>query len=593
MGEAACLVRSFSHPSDASRTQSGSVKSNVKWQGDPIHALKESVSFGRFMSESLAWEKFSTFSHNRYLEEAEQFAKPGTVAEKKAFFEAHFKKRAAMREATWAEEAKLAASVSFQMRTTNAIPNDSSKTASANANIPLAIAKKQDTNVPENEVADSGDASECNPNVERDNLANLECQAVTEQNLNEQNLIQVEKSKHEENAGKENMVLAKPDKKMVHKESADNSSSLSKKRRTSSSSKSSSNSKASPLPLCPSKPTTSVQARNGNDNSNAALGSRKAAKDSNEKKRRIPNLLDMSINVASSNGGTSKRSLKMAKDGSTSQQKPTRILQRAAGKENLVLLSHKRHSNPKSKSSTLGGTSKLQLPPARQATTRIGNSDAFINKKSAGDSNNTERMISKSLQRSINFASFANETSKTSPTMPRDLSAPLPAPTKASVNAESKHPSKVLPSDDRCCSESSNPSGTRARPFSFRSEERAAKRKEFFQKLEEKLNSKEVEKVQMPTRSKIPLIRPQSPKLGRKSSPKSVPHASSRLPLRPSINTTSSNGVIQKNNRTTCYVTMNSLAKSRHENASPNIQPSVVNDSTSHRQGHVRQSVNH
>lgn len=173
------------------------------------------MSFGRFMSESLAWEKFSTFSHNRYLEEAEKFVKPGTVAEKKSFFEAHFKKRAAMREATSAGEAKPAASVAFQMRTTNTILNDSSKTASANAN--MAIAEKQDTNVPENEVADGCDAGECNPNAERYNLANLECQAVTEQNLNEQNLILVENSKHQENAGKENIVLAKPDKKMVHK----------------------------------------------------------------------------------------------------------------------------------------------------------------------------------------------------------------------------------------------------------------------------------------------------------------------------------------------------------------------------------------
>jgi hypothetical protein len=37
------------------------------------------------MSESLAWEKWSTFSHNRFLEEVEQFSKPGSVAQKKAF----------------------------------------------------------------------------------------------------------------------------------------------------------------------------------------------------------------------------------------------------------------------------------------------------------------------------------------------------------------------------------------------------------------------------------------------------------------------------------------------------------------------------
>ncbi|MED6107111.1 hypothetical protein PIB30_011127 [Stylosanthes scabra] len=51
------------------------------------------------MSESLAWEKWSSFSHNRYVEEAERFSRPGSVAQKKAFFEAHYKKLAAQKAA--------------------------------------------------------------------------------------------------------------------------------------------------------------------------------------------------------------------------------------------------------------------------------------------------------------------------------------------------------------------------------------------------------------------------------------------------------------------------------------------------------------
>lgn len=69
------------------------------FQGNPIHALGQSVSFGRFMSESLAWEKWSTFSNNRYVEEAERFSQPGSVAQKKAFFEAHYKNLAARKAA--------------------------------------------------------------------------------------------------------------------------------------------------------------------------------------------------------------------------------------------------------------------------------------------------------------------------------------------------------------------------------------------------------------------------------------------------------------------------------------------------------------
>lgn len=47
------------------------------------------------MSESLDWEKWSAFTNNRYLEEVEKYSKPGSVAEKKAYFEAHFKRRRA------------------------------------------------------------------------------------------------------------------------------------------------------------------------------------------------------------------------------------------------------------------------------------------------------------------------------------------------------------------------------------------------------------------------------------------------------------------------------------------------------------------
>lgn len=60
----------------------------------PRGVLTESVSFGRFASETLQWAKWSAFTQNRYLEEVERFTKPGSVAEKKAFFEAHFKNRA-------------------------------------------------------------------------------------------------------------------------------------------------------------------------------------------------------------------------------------------------------------------------------------------------------------------------------------------------------------------------------------------------------------------------------------------------------------------------------------------------------------------
>ncbi|XP_077237903.1 neurofilament heavy protein isoform X2 [Tasmannia lanceolata] len=54
--------------------------------------VEESVSFGRFSGESLSWEKWSSFSQNKYMEEAEKCSTPGSVAKKAAYFEAHYKK---------------------------------------------------------------------------------------------------------------------------------------------------------------------------------------------------------------------------------------------------------------------------------------------------------------------------------------------------------------------------------------------------------------------------------------------------------------------------------------------------------------------
>ncbi|KAL2519483.1 hypothetical protein Adt_15730 [Abeliophyllum distichum] len=66
--------------------------------------LEVSVSFGRFESDSLSWEKWSSFSPNKYLEEVENISTPGSVAQKKAYFEAHYKKIAARKAEQLEEE---------------------------------------------------------------------------------------------------------------------------------------------------------------------------------------------------------------------------------------------------------------------------------------------------------------------------------------------------------------------------------------------------------------------------------------------------------------------------------------------------------
>ncbi|CAI9275976.1 unnamed protein product [Lactuca saligna] len=70
----------------------------LSFQADLLHS--GSISFGRFESESLSWERRSIFSHNRYLEEVEKYSKPGSVTEKKAYFEAQFRRKALLKQSS-------------------------------------------------------------------------------------------------------------------------------------------------------------------------------------------------------------------------------------------------------------------------------------------------------------------------------------------------------------------------------------------------------------------------------------------------------------------------------------------------------------
>lgn len=137
----ACLMRSFSQPSSTSQDSQ---------EGDPLrHALTTSVSFGRFMSESLAWEKWSSFTQNRYLEEVEKYAKPGSVAEKKAYFEAHYKRKASQR-------AAAAASLEQQNGAVNDVPAsilENAVRAQGQENCCIAIEEGQDKENPTSDLS--------------------------------------------------------------------------------------------------------------------------------------------------------------------------------------------------------------------------------------------------------------------------------------------------------------------------------------------------------------------------------------------------------------------------------------------------------
>ncbi|XP_058087293.1 protein WVD2-like 7 isoform X3 [Magnolia sinica] len=79
----------------------GEIEDPIGFQGDCLPT--GSISFGRFEEESLSWERRSSFSHNRYLEEVKKYSRPGSVIEKKAYFEAHFKRKALLHQAASSE----------------------------------------------------------------------------------------------------------------------------------------------------------------------------------------------------------------------------------------------------------------------------------------------------------------------------------------------------------------------------------------------------------------------------------------------------------------------------------------------------------
>jgi len=107
------------------------------------------------MSESLAWEKWSTFSHNRYVEEAERYSRPGSVAQKKAFFEAHYKKLAAQKAAALLEQANNGAqnnaTVTHQKDNDTVTHQNDSVTVNHNSqtspNSEMVVEVEQDANV--------------------------------------------------------------------------------------------------------------------------------------------------------------------------------------------------------------------------------------------------------------------------------------------------------------------------------------------------------------------------------------------------------------------------------------------------------------
>ncbi|KAL0004430.1 hypothetical protein SO802_011991 [Lithocarpus litseifolius] len=540
MGESACLRRSVSHPpSDGSREAK---------ESDPIRCLGESVSFGRYMSESLAWEKWSTFSHNRYLEEAEKFSKPGSVAQKKAYFEAHYKQKAAERAAALAEEANAAAHNVSESETNDKHHNDSFMDSElVEADSCKAVDEPHVEDAPNTAMCYSAEMNVRNPNVEELETTKVEAaEAVMVEGVVVEDSALIENIDQIEKAEDHHKIVTTQEEKKLNKvaPSREIPASPSKKRQANCSSKLLT--RASKLPVSPSKRMISMPFRNG---INSAAECERTAGDLVDKKRLTVKSLHMSINFASRTGKTSKTTPVFQEVGSTRSD------------ENLFDTSQ--DSSTPERTSTRASVNKLIKQPSVKLQPEDRRTRTLLNKSISGG-----------------------------------------------ITGDGKEHSVSMD-----CSKPSSASGFKARtptissPFTFRSEERAAKRKEFFQKLEEKINAKEAEKVQPQTRpkekshfdiknlqqstdfkaklnedlnhrsqslsnppKKISLTQPRSPNLRRKPVPSPVQDSSSRPPRIPLVRNGNSKRVTEKFDRTTTYSVTSLPKKNAHENASPNIQ---------------------
>lgn len=124
------------------------------------------------MSESLAWEKWSTFSHNRYLEEAEKYSKPGSVAKMKAYFEAHYKRIGAKKQA--AQEQASDAPSSFEQEVQDNVYDSSSlNLGAAEANAYPSTHESPVNKTPDVEVPLGVVVSSCGSSTETKDLQNV------------------------------------------------------------------------------------------------------------------------------------------------------------------------------------------------------------------------------------------------------------------------------------------------------------------------------------------------------------------------------------------------------------------------------------
>lgn len=545
MGDTTCVMQPFSYAAGIS---------NDAKEGNPIHALGQSISFGRFMSDSLSWEKWSSFSHNRYVEEAEKFSRPGSVAQKKAFFEAHYRNLAARKAAALLEQANAEANNVQEPENEGGIPDKTTQDSLTVATNSQEAGDREEVHVQQvnseaSFVADDNTRTS-NVDMERFESSNVEevepsaeNEILVENCVKNETLNQIVKVDNKEEVKEMEPSVSKQMEKPLLKDfmsCKDDAVSMSKKKPAASSSKSSIYDKASKLPSTPAKPAPSVRAKKENT---ATPISKKSALESVERRKPTPKSTHKSMNFT-----------------------PAREFNRI--------------------------TSSI--------IRKIDNSRVGSHSKSSKDCPTPSRTPMMMVSIAESKHPLATPQSEK-----RRAKTPLHPSTSGSKTVRSKW--HFLPKD---CSMFMTSSRNRSQspsasiPFSFRTEERAARRKE---KLEEKFNAYQAQKVQLQVTlkekaetelkrlrqslcfkarplpdfykqrvapnnqmEKVPLTHSESPEPGRKMTPSKI-RSASQLPQWSSLKNSGSKDAMQKKSDNPRSLASR-LKASPRENTSPNIQ---------------------
>ncbi|KAE9604806.1 hypothetical protein Lalb_Chr11g0075641 [Lupinus albus] len=650
-----CVVSPLSSPSSLTQQQL-----------NPMRMLGESISFGRFMSESLDWERWSTFTQKRYVEEAEKYSKPGSVAAKRAYFEAHYKRKAQEKAAILTQEANAQANGTSDSETPEGNHDGRSVEKKSKSD---TIMKQPDKDAVNYQVVDDTNQYKLDVGQSDLDISNMEgvaqdmAQTCVDTNLNVENHVLHDNPNKEIAVPVEERipdpgpasreVLALPVKgtevnsstKLSTETAIANlshslhkrkdvaalprlkSGTMVKKSDVSSFEKTGLTARSLHMSInLPSKrnKTASAVEQSRND-INSVLKSKKSTRNPIEKKGLAAQSLHMSISIPS---GTAKRNKTVAAvEQSRNSVKSVLIsknsVEGSVEMKGLTALSLNMPAN------LLSGAGKTSKTATAADKPRNGINRASKIMKVEGESVEKRPTSTRSLHMSINLSSSAGFTSKTPSVFEHNRSkkfdsnlpsvsnhhpmASLPKASHGFLNQASANPPSQGRRTERLLNKSvsggvtanakissistqfsesssttkSNPRPlTTSSPFRFRSEERALKRKEFLQRVDE-TKSNEEEKVQL---QRIPKEKTDHDhkKLqqisGSKSKLREDMYGGSQCPskqfrkdknlgnsCKPPIHTNNTKHVTEKINRAT-RPSATSLSNMTQENASPNIQ---------------------